>query len=418
MEQQSSKILHSFFVYLPVILIVSLIILIYLTYLITYVVVLINTPEDLNPEMDPFIFIHTLDPSSAYSKGLGLFIASFFLVVMLLLCLLRTVFMNPGFHPSPNEVERKIIMKNAILKKEKNKLDEEKGMMTDLPSENEHLISEQFHFLSNFSKMLKEAPLTNGENIEIREKVSLIFSSAQNFPEIGVKSFSNEDIIERNKCKYMAKYREELRESSCCYLKTNLPSSESVFLDVYSGLDLTKLPLCGTCLRLKVERSHHCRHCGKCVLKMDHHCPWLANCIGFRNYKSFCLLHFYGSLSSLLITVTYWEVLVNYNLDYQTNLFQVYFTIFIYCCNLGLMTFLFWLFGVNCNLLFKGQTIIEQSDRERFLSKSTNIYDMGWRRNFTNVFGTNPFVWFIPFFANYKGKGFIFESNGFVINSN
>jgi hypothetical protein len=63
-------------------------------------------------------------------------------------------------------------------------------------------------------------------------------------------------------------------------------------------------------------------------------------------------------------------------------------------------------------------TVIENSERKRFPStKMNNIYDMGAYRNFTNVFGTNPLVWFIPFFANKNGSGYVFETNtnGFKI---
>ena len=83
---------------------------------------------------------------------------------------------------------------------------------------------------------------------------------------------------------------EKVVHSSC------LHSNPDVYLDIYKGIDLSKMTLCGTCLRVKVERSHHCRQCQKCILKMDHHCPWLANCIGFCDLKSFILLQFLWNL--------------------------------------------------------------------------------------------------------------------------
>ena len=34
------------------------------------------------------------------------------------------------------------------------------------------------------------------------------------------------------------------------------------------------LQFCELCNGYKAPRSHHCRKCNRCVLKMDHHCPW------------------------------------------------------------------------------------------------------------------------------------------------
>jgi len=181
-------------------------------------------------------------------------------------------------------------------------------------------------------------------------------------------------------------------------------------LQSFKEVNVNDIKLCPTCLRMKVERSHHCRICGKCILKMDHHCPWLANCIGFRNYKYFLLVHLYGILATFIVICTYWEVIVNFILSYNTTLIQVGFVIFVYVCDLGMFSFLMWLFITNWRLMFSGQTIIENSDRERFkLTNTVNIYDLGGYKNFTTVFGKNPLVWFIPFFANEEGCGVIFE---------
>ena len=51
--------------------------------------------------------------------------------------------------------------------------------------------------------------------------------------------------------------------------------------------------MCKKCDQPRPARAHHCRLCGKCVLKMDHHCPWLNNCVGHYNHRYFMLFIIY-----------------------------------------------------------------------------------------------------------------------------
>ena len=43
-------------------------------------------------------------------------------------------------------------------------------------------------------------------------------------------------------------------------------------------------------------RKHHCRRCGKCVLRMDHHCPWVGRCIGAQNYRFYINTVFWAAV--------------------------------------------------------------------------------------------------------------------------
>jgi len=47
---------------------------------------------------------------------------------------------------------------------------------------------------------------------------------------------------------------------------------------------------CTTCNLPKPPRAHHCKVCNRCIQRLDHHCPWVANCIGSNNQRSFVTL--------------------------------------------------------------------------------------------------------------------------------
>lgn len=58
---------------------------------------------------------------------------------------------------------------------------------------------------------------------------------------------------------------------------------------------------CSKCHAFKPPRSHHCRRCQRCVLRMDHHCVWLNTCVGHCNYKVFIL--FISSTTAILFGI-------------------------------------------------------------------------------------------------------------------
>jgi len=177
--------------------------------------------------------------------------------------------------------------------------------------------------------------------------------------------------------------------------------------EIFYGFEINKITLCSSCLRWKLPRTHHCRSCGKCVLKMDHHCPWLANCIGFNNYKFFCLMIIYGFFLSVMVFFTFWETVLNFLYSAETSVCSTTVVCLCYSLNFGLLIFLSYLFNYNISLILNNETIIERADRERFM-EGVNInsnypsitnhvsYDKGCYRNFVEVFGSNPILWFLP----------------------
>lgn len=62
-------------------------------------------------------------------------------------------------------------------------------------------------------------------------------------------------------------------------------------------------PRCQKCNLLRPERTHHCSICGVCCMRYDHHCPWIANCVGLRNYGYFLKFLAFGFVATSVSTL-------------------------------------------------------------------------------------------------------------------
>jgi len=156
---------------------------------------------------------------------------------------------------------------------------------------------------------------------------------------------------------------------------------------------------CKWCNRFKPDRSHHCRVCRSCILRMDHHCPWIANCVGFGNHKYFFLLVFYALLDSGFVIVTLSETL--YRSLGQDTLFLHRFLI-VFCMTLSVMmgVLLALFFAFHTWLMLRALSTIEFCEKTyRQLESGSakgSIYDLGCMANVRAVLGENMLLWFLP----------------------
>ncbi|KAJ3159785.1 hypothetical protein HDU86_001437 [Geranomyces michiganensis] len=74
------------------------------------------------------------------------------------------------------------------------------------------------------------------------------------------------------------------------------PDPRTVYVN---GIPLT-VKFCVTCRIWRPPRASHCSSCDRCVQNHDHHCPWMANCVGKRNYK-----YFYGFTCTTSLLAAY-----------------------------------------------------------------------------------------------------------------
>lgn len=127
---------------------------------------------------------------------------------------------------------------------------------------------------------------------------------------------------------------------------------------------------CKKCQTKKPDRAHHCSTCKRCVLKMDHHCPWLATCVGLRNYKAFVLFLVYLVFFCWTCFATsakwVWSEMLAES-QYTESLMPVnYVLLAVLSGIIGIVITGFT--GWHLWLTFRGQTTIESLEKTRYLS--------------------------------------------------
>lgn len=174
---------------------------------------------------------------------------------------------------------------------------------------------------------------------------------------------------------------------------------------------------CRKCNGPKPDRSHHCSVCGVCVLKMDHHCPWLNNCVGFCTQKAFLLFLGYTAIYCTIICYAtayclYLDMMSVEDFSINVLLLAILSAAF----SLSL-----WGFGgYHIYLLLTNTTTIESYEKNKYrvassssssamssrengrvrrqatIPKNVNLFDLGKKKNFYQVFGTHWHGWFLP----------------------
>ena len=189
---------------------------------------------------------------------------------------------------------------------------------------------------------------------------------------------------------------------------------------------------CNKCNNPRPPRSHHCKICDKCTLRMDHHCKWIANCVGYKNQKFFYQFLFYASFGNIIAFIILFFRLCN--IDYKietyipkgikiTNVFQLIIymwepiQLFIGCiCAFAMVIGIGKIFHKQTIMLLNNQTTIDAKMFPKW--EESPYYNNDKKRNFNYIMGNNIIEWFTLSFKEEAYEDIISSQGSNYINLN
>jgi len=178
---------------------------------------------------------------------------------------------------------------------------------------------------------------------------------------------------------------------------------------------------CKKCRKPKPPRTHHCTVCRRCVLKMDHHCPWVCNCVGWRNYRTFFLFMAYLWVGCLYVMATAAPTFLKHILTRGPITKGHTYVVMSFILAFSVSIAVGMLLGWHVYLVVTAQTTIEwygnrvrADEAKKQMRKFVNEWDVGWLENTAVVLGSapDPFQvvwWFMPTLKPPLGDGTSFK---------
>lgn len=176
---------------------------------------------------------------------------------------------------------------------------------------------------------------------------------------------------------------------------------------------------CEFCKKPKFIRSSHCRICNICTIGRDHHCPYIANCVGYKNYQFFINFLIWGIIDISLVIFFFIFFLFKYPIflqQYPNFKISTFLWVLLILFNTGLGIINYYLFRFLKSILYgiyNNRTMVEGIRKDIEMNKVCknsrnytiyNPYNIGYLSHYYNFIGNTLLHFFfpIPKFRNYN----------------
>ena len=153
---------------------------------------------------------------------------------------------------------------------------------------------------------------------------------------------------------------------------------------------------CTSCNVMRPSDTHHCSDCHICVMDRENHCPWMNNCVGLFNRKSYLLFCMYASISVVYSFMIYFYYKVIKNFSYfRESLSDTLIGIF--------WMFFCFIYGGFCMMLLKDERKSVIKEFQQYRSERVQLMKLKMRIIFGGHFSMK---WFFPCFSGGNKKVF------------
>ena len=250
------------------------------------------------------------------------------------------------------------------------------------------------HLIASFSD---PGAIEYDNNLEILESYSFIYKEINQTKNLFINSKKKDNNTDDSYSEESQSFQLSSEEDSEVPITEKEPISKKKEKIISQKYDF-EVNKCISCNVLRPNTTHHCSDCHYCILDRENHCPWMNNCVGLFNRKSYLLFCLYSTISVAYSFILYFYYIVIKNFSFFRDSIS------------ATLKGIFWLFycfvyGGFCYMLISDERKSVIKEFRHFGKEKYLLMKLKMRI----IFGGNfSLKWFFPCFSGGKKSVFSF----------